>query len=92
MFVETEAAKYRDDIAMDEDENKALVGLLEAEALSWGTKTFRGLHPQVQSLMRPGLNVRLDLLSDPEAATSQLAQILKEKAAAELTRMEGDRA
>ncbi|KAF2848652.1 hypothetical protein T440DRAFT_491062 [Plenodomus tracheiphilus IPT5] len=92
MFVETEAAKYRDDVTMDEDENKALAGLLEAEALSWGTRTFRTLTPDEQSLMRPGLNVRLDLLSDPEAAKSELAALLKEHAAEKLWRIQEDQA
>ncbi|KAH9876651.1 hypothetical protein J1614_003783 [Plenodomus biglobosus] len=90
--VEKVAAKYRDDATMDEDECKALIGHLEAEALSWGTIAFRRLTPHEQGLMRPGLNMRLDLLSDPKAVVAELEGLLIEQAVTRLRRMDNDRA
>lgn len=91
-FVKMEAVKYRDDVTMDEDENKALAGHLDAEALSWGTRTWRGLSDQRKNDLRPGLNLRLDLLDEPPVSKSRLAGLLKEEAEKKLRRMQEDRA
>ena len=62
VLVETEAAKCRDRIAMEDGEYEALTGVLESAALSWGSMTYSKLPLDKQVLMRPGLHVRLDLL------------------------------
>ncbi|CAE7211642.1 hypothetical protein PTNB73_09017 [Pyrenophora teres f. teres] len=59
-FVETAAAKYQDNIAMDEDEKKAVLHAMQAAALVWGKKMYNKLDHATQQQVRPGLMLRLD--------------------------------
>ncbi|KAF1832488.1 hypothetical protein BDW02DRAFT_423475 [Decorospora gaudefroyi] len=87
-FVETEAAKYQDDVGMDEDDNKALFNAMEGAALVWGKKTYNMLDAATQRMMQPGLNMRLDCIGD--SYKSELSQLMTERATRVLRDLAGD--
>jgi len=59
-FVAAEAAKYQNNVTMDEDENKAVLHAMEGAALVWAKKTYRKLDGATQEQVKPGLTLRLD--------------------------------
>jgi hypothetical protein len=87
-FVETEAAKHRDDVAMDEDENKALFNAMEGAALVWGKQTYNKLDPATQRMVQPGLRMRLDRIDGTYKI--ELGKLMAERAARVLQDLAGD--
>ncbi|KAG9189184.1 hypothetical protein G6011_06052 [Alternaria panax] len=77
-FVEEEAAKYQDEVAMDEDENEAIFSAMKSAALVWGKQTYKKLDSETQLMVQPGLKLRLDLIDD--MFRKELASLMDEHA------------
>lgn len=87
-FVEREAAKYQDDVIMDDDKNKALLQAMESAALVWSKQTYKKLDPATQQLVQPGLKMRLDRID--AAYPVELAKLTAEHAARMLQDLDTD--
>ena len=62
-FVAAEAAKYQNNVTMDEDENKAVLHAMEGASLVWAKKTYTKLDGATQQQVQPGLKLRLDRIN-----------------------------
>ncbi|KAF1850189.1 uncharacterized protein K460DRAFT_270887 [Cucurbitaria berberidis CBS 394.84] len=89
-FVEREAAKHRDDVAMDEDENEALFSAVKEAGRKWSNHTYNKLDVATQNLVRRGLDMRLDRIDEKYKA--ELATLLSDCAARKLQELAQDSA
>lgn len=84
------AAEHRNDVAMDEDENRALWSTIELDAYTWSRQIYNKLLPENQEMVVRGLNMRLDLIDG--AYTAELTALLDAAAVRKLQEFAQDSA